>query len=104
MENKQEGDLYRSIIYDDLRFDIRYGYYDEMDRYGKYNDPIPIYPDFVKQAQYTSKGEPFVTQMQDPCEHYSSLKNGDNCYSCEYYKGVEDLLGICTCIQNRRKK
>ena len=100
--NAKEGDLYRIINIDGVQFDIHYGYYEEKDRFGKYNDPIPIYPNFSENPQYNIRGEPFVTQMQDVCEHYEAQRDGDSCHACIHYKECEDLIGICRCEKMKR--
>ena len=51
MSNKvKEGDVYKVVKIFDRTFELRYGYYNELDRNGKYNEPIPIYPDFSSTA------------------------------------------------------
>ena len=84
-------------------FEIRYGYYEETDRHAKYNDPIEIYPNFIKTPVYTDDGVPFATATQDACEHFSGERNEDSmCSECPYYRKCEELLGICT--RNTRKQ
>lgn len=97
----REGDLYKILSICGKNFPLYYGYYDERDRYSKYNDPIPIYPDFSADPQYTAEGIPFVTAMQDACEHYAGHDREGNCESCLHYHECEDLIGICRC--DRRK-
>ena len=65
MDRIKEGSLYKSIDLHGTKFEIKYGYYDDKDRYSKYSELIPIFPDFIKNPIYTSKGQPFVTHMQD---------------------------------------
>ncbi len=43
----REGDLFKIIELHGATFEIRYGYYEDIDR--KY-DPVVIYPDFVKKS------------------------------------------------------
>ncbi len=100
----REGDLYREINIEGVIFSIHYGYYEDKDRFGKYNDPIPIYPNFGENPQYNTRGEPFVTHMQDVCEHYFGKVVGDTCHTCAYYRSCEDLLGICLCDKNRKRE
>lgn len=105
--NIKEGDLYKIIKISNIEFEIRYGYYEEADRYSKYNEPIPIYPDFIKNPQYTEEGFPIVTHMQDKCIYFKGNIKEDSCYKCVHYKEQEDLMGICNCIskiKNRRKR
>ena len=103
MNNKiREGDLYQILIVDGERFEIRYGYYEEKDRISKYNDPIPIYPDFLENPQYNKEGYPFVTQMQDICENFTGKMLVDICCGCSHFKKGDDLIGICSCEKMRR--
>ena len=100
----KEGALYREITLHGETFQIYYGYYEEKDRTGKYNDPIPIYPNFKQQPKYTKEGYAFVTQMQDACKRYKGKDKEDGCHSCLYFKKGEDLLGICFCKENKKIK
>ena len=43
-----EGRLFKRIELLGKVFEIYYGYYEEKDRKGQYNESIPIYPDFKK--------------------------------------------------------
>ena len=45
-------------------------------RESPFNDPIPIYPDFIKEPHYTAEGIPIATAMQNVCEFYNG-KNDD---------------------------
>lgn len=101
----KEGDLYKRIVIDDITFEIRYGYYEEKDRYGKYNDPIPIYPNFVENPEYNNEGFPFVTAMQNVCSHFEGNDTELGCHGCKYYNEASDLIGICkkTKIDNNFK-
>ena len=69
-EKQKEGDLYKVIKAFGKTFEIYYGYYEESDRYSKYSEPIEIYTDFIKNPLYTNEGVPFVTAIQNTCEHY----------------------------------
>ena len=99
----REGDIYRVLRVDGKRFEILYGYYEEKDRISKYNDPIPIYPDFIKEPLYNQQGQPFVTEMQDMCEHFKGKMLVDICCGCTYYKKGDDLIGTCTCPLRERQ-
>ena len=104
MGNINEGSLYKSIDLYGTKFEIKYGYYDENDRYSKYSEPIPIFPNFIVNPMYTNNGQPFVTHMQDKCIHYTGDKSSDSCYSCKHFvKGI-DLIGICSCPSNQKKE
>lgn len=104
MNNIKEGDLYKLIKIDNQEFEIKYGYYIDSDRYSKYNEPIPIYPDFINNPTFNIEGFPFVTHMQDKCIYYKGNSKEDSCYKCLYFNKVEDLIGICTCSNNMKKK
>lgn len=96
----REGDLYKSITIYGNTFEIRYGFYEDVDR--QY-DPVAIYPDFTETPVYTDEGFPFVTQMQDTCRHYIGKDMEDSCGSCVYFQKSADLFGLCTC-ETRRKQ
>ena len=104
MDNIKEGSLYKTITIDDKEFVIKYGYYDEKEKYSKYNEPIPIFPDFLNYPEYNKEGKPFVTHMQDKCIHYKGNENQETCYSCKYFQTKEDLIGICNCPKNKGGK
>lgn len=96
----KEGDLYKRISVFGKTFEIRYGYYEDFER--QYNDPMPIYPDFLKEPMHTDNGKPFVTQMQDACLHYSGTAISDrDCGGCAHYLQGDGFLGLCECPQNR---
>lgn len=97
----KEGDLYKIITLFGKTFELRYGYYDDIDRNSKFSEAIPIYPNFLKFPIYTKEGYPFVTQMQDICEFYEGDKDSEECINCKHYKHGDDLLGICVCDFNK---
>lgn len=105
----KEGDLFKVITAYGKSFELRYGYYDEKDRYSKYNEPVEIYPNFLEDPVYTDKGIPFATAMQDRCENFKLKdKNNDDgedntCFHCLYYEKCEELLGICKCRLRQKK-
>ena len=99
----KEGDLYRVFTISGKTFAIYYGYYEEFERYGQYSEPIPIYPDFQVHPQYTSDGIPFVTAMQDICRHYNGVASGDSCAECAYFQKCEELFGLCTYPDHRKR-
>lgn len=104
MHTHKEGELYKVIVAYGKSFPLYYGYYEERDRQSPYAEPVEIYPKFKENPVYTDEGIPFVTEMQDVCPHFSGQRHADSiCYDCAYYKKCEELLGICTCPQNRRK-
>ncbi len=94
----KEGDLFKIIELGGKSFEIRYGFYEERDRHTQYAEPIPIYPNFEKESQYTDDGIPFVTAMQSPCSCFSGKKDENSvCEDCSYYRRGDELLGTCTC-------
>lgn len=97
----KENDIYKVINIRGKRFEIQYGYYEEIDRAF---EPVPIYPDFLKIPLYTDSGEPFVTLMQDPCEHYEPNGNSTDrdCGNCRYMERGDELIAVCRC-ESRRK-
>ena len=90
----KENDVYKVIILHGKRFEIKYGYYEEIDRAF---EPVPIYPDFISEPVYTAKGIPFATAYQDVCEHYvakpniNSEKWCDKCCKSTSQKNVSRL-------------
>lgn len=99
----KEGELYKVLKVDKNTFEIRYGYYSEEEKDSKYNEPIPIFPDFYLEPRYTVDGFPLVTKMQDKCKYFTSGKNIDTCYGCSHFKEGDDMIGICTCLKRRIK-
>ena len=102
IKKHREGELYRIVALHGKTFNIYYGYYDERDRKSKYNDPIPIYPDFRVAPEHSEDGHPFVTGMQDACSHFSGRDRDDGCHGCKYYEGGDDLIGLCKCPHNKK--
>ena len=92
MNKIRDGDPYKTIRIGDKVFDIRYGYYEEFER--EHNEPVPIYPDFIKEPAYLD-GYPLVTAMQDVCEHFDGDDADIGCLVCKYYERCEDLIGKC---------
>lgn len=82
----KEGELYRALTIAGKTFHLYYGYYEDFER--AYNDPMPIYPDFLKNPLCTLDGIPFVTAMQDVCEYYSGESEDDGCSACVHFHGA----------------
>ncbi len=105
-ENRQhsprEGDLFKVIELHGARFEIRYGYYEEIERH---HEPMEIYPDFIKNPVYTIDGFPFVTLMQDACKNYEACAKGieHDCSSCIYMERGDELIAVCRCEKNKRR-
>ena len=91
----KEGELYKSVTVFGKTFELYYGYYEEYERHSRYNEPIPIYPNFKEAPQYTEGGHPFVTEMQEACEHYRGSLDERICYGCEHFCKGAELIGIC---------
>lgn len=99
----KEGDLFKIIHSHDKTFEIRYGFYEERDRQGRYAEPMAIYPDFIKYPQYTEQGVPFATAIQIPCQYfYGNQDENSTCEDCNFYRPCEELLGLCTCPENQK--
>jgi len=103
----REGELYRVVTTFGKTFELRYGFYGEKDRQNPLCEPVPIYPDFLREPLYTDEGEPFVTMMQDACARF----NGDEkrtpdttCADCKYFGQGEEWFGVCKCPRNRERK
>lgn len=103
MKKPAEGDIFKIITLHGKSFELRYGYYEDYERESKYGEPIPIYPDFLKEPEYTDEGYPFATQMQDVCEHCDGHLSEDACcVDCSHYLNGDDFIGICL-SKNRRR-
>ena len=99
----KEGDLYKEITVCDKTFKLLYGYYESFERESPFNDPMPIYPDFIKQPQYTANGLPIVTAMQNTCAFFSGKTDEDSsCSDCGFFQQHEELFGLCNCPHNKR--
>lgn len=93
LNRNEEGKVYKIVCSHGRVFDIRYGYYEEYER--ARGEPIPIYPNFNKNPEYTDEGYPFVTAMQDVCSHFEGEDSGLGCYGCRHFDHGDDLIGIC---------
>ena len=102
----KEGDLYKVITAYGRSFEIKYGYYEEIDRKNPNVEPMEIYPNFIENPVYSEDGIPFVTAMQIPCKHFKlgrGEKDEDNtCIHCVHFEQCEELLGVCKCKARRR--
>lgn len=103
MKKIRDGDLYKVLTVFGEKFELYYGYYDERDRYGKYAEPLPIYPDFTREPRYTEDGYPFATEMQDVCIHYLGREGEEGCYACAHFERGEDMIGLCRCKERLRE-
>lgn len=98
-----EGELYKIVTVSGYAFELYYGYYEECDRENPDVEPMPLYPDFLRNPQYTDDGLPFVTKMQDACKSYKGKAAREkDCAECEYYKHGDDFIGMCSCPKNKR--
>ncbi|MBO5321240.1 MAG: hypothetical protein J6B22_01360 [Clostridia bacterium] len=99
----KEGDLYKEVTIFGKTFRLLYGYYESFERESPFNDPIPIYPDFIKEPHYTAEGIPIATEMQNVCEFYNGKNDEDSsCSDCSFFQKYEELFGLCNCPQNKR--
>ncbi len=100
----REGDLYKEVIISDKTFRLLYGYYESFERDCPLNDPIPIYPDFIKEPRYTADGIPIATAMQNICEFYNGKNDEDSsCSDCSFFQKYEELFGLCNCPRKKRE-
>ena len=100
----KEGELYKEVTISDKTFRLLYGYYESFEREGLFNEPMPIYPDLIKEPHYTADGTPIATAMQNVCEFYNGIKDEDSsCSDCSFFHRSEDLFGLCSCPQNKRR-
>ena len=103
-QKPKEGELYKNITAFGETFAIYYGYYEEGERYSKYPEPVEVFPNFLKNPQYTKEGYPFATAIQLPCEHFKKVKDlNDRCGDCAFYRQGEELIGICIHETKRSK-
>lgn len=100
MSNIRDGDLFKVITLHGITFEIFYGYYEDFER--KRGEPVPIYPDFKRSPVYTNDGYPFVTQMQELCNHGTSSFEEGCCVDCEFYEQGKELIGICKNAKNKK--
>ncbi len=99
----KEGDLYKEVTVFGKTFRLLYGYYESFERENLFNEPMPIYPDFIKEPHYTADGIPIATAMQNVCEFYSGKNDEDSsCADCTFFQKSEELFGLCNCPQNKR--
>lgn len=100
----KEGDLYKEVTIFDKTFRLLYGYYESFERESPFNDPMPIYPDFIKEPHYTAEGIPIATAMQNVCEFYNGKNDEDSsCSDCGFFQKYEELFGLCNCPRNKRE-
>ena len=100
----REGDLYKVVTTFGKTFELRYGFYEERDRQSPLCAPAVIYPDFIREPQFTEDGEPFLTMIQDACEHYvGNVKRtpDSTCAECKHFKQGEEWFGICACGERK---
>ena len=102
MNKVRAGDLYGIISIFGHTIEIRYGYYEERER-ERGEEPVPIYPDFKKHPLYTYEGYPLVTQMQELCEHGTSMFIDGCCVDCAFFCECTDLIGYCKNNKNKQE-
>ncbi len=99
----KEGDLYKEVTVSGKTFRLLYGYYESFERESPFNEPMPIYPDFIKEPHYTAEGIPIATAMQNVCEFYIGKTDEDSsCSECSFFEISEELFGLCNCPQKKR--
>lgn len=99
----KEGELYKEVTISGKTFRLLYGYYESFERESPFNEPIPIYPNFIEDPHYTDEGIPIATAMQNVCQFYSGKNDEDSsCADCGFFQSCEELFGLCNCPQNKR--
>ena len=101
----KEGELFKELSVFGKSFKIYYGYYEDFEREGRYNEPMPIYPDLTKERISTDDGNLIVTAIQEVCDSFSGKKDADvdGCIDCQFYAHCDDLFGVCL-HPNQKKK
>ena len=103
-QTPKEGDLYKDVTIFDKTFKLLYGYYESFERESPFNEPIPIYPDFIKDPHYTAEGIPIATAMQNVCKYYNGKSDEDStCSDCVFFQKYEELFGLCNCPRKKRE-
>ena len=100
----KEGDLYKIYVVDDHTFEIRYGFYEENER-GRV-EPLPVFPDLVKDPVYTHSGFPVAALIQPACEYYKPRRENFpeySCGDCISYDSGKAEMGRCVCPMRRRE-
>lgn len=101
MMTPREGDLYKALTVAGHSFELRYGYYEEQER--AYCPPVVIFPDLSSAPLHCEDGHPLVTQIQDPCEHFTTTQEGEGwCGDCIHFSGEHREIGICRCKQRQK--
>lgn len=98
----REGDLYKALTVGGHAFELRYGYYEESERL--LYPPVVIWPDLSDGLKRCHEGYPLVTQVQDPCEHYTATEGREDnwCGDCIHYTGEHREIGICRCEKRKQ--
>ncbi len=104
MNKIRDGDLYKAVDVFGKTFHLYYGFYEEQDKYGKYAEPVPIYPNFIENPEYTDDGYPFTTEMQDICSHYQGKVGEDSCFACSNFSKGSEMIGLCLCKKRIKTK
>ena len=96
-ETPREGDIYKRITIAGHTFELRYGYYEEHERL--ICPPVILFPDLLAEKVYCTDGYPLVTQIQDPCEYYTSANDFPEnwCGDCNHFFGEHPEIGVCRC-------
>ncbi len=105
MSDKKEGELFKTIEIEGVKFPVYYGYYSPCDK--GLSETVPIFPDFIKEPLYSLNGAPFVTADQDLCQFFKPKKtvSGENwCNDCKFFSQKGEIIGLCSNENRRRKK
>lgn len=98
----REGDLYKTFSVAGHTFELRYGYYEDHER--QLCPPVVLFPDLIATPLYCQEGYPLVTQIQDPCEHYSTALGREErwCGDCSHFSSEHPEIGLCRCPENKK--
>lgn len=97
-----EGKLYKKLTVAGHEFELRYGYYSERER--ELCPPVVLFPDLRANPLFAEDGHPLVTQIQDPCHHFSPIGEEAWCGECAYFGAEETEIGTCRCPDNKEER
>ena len=97
MRENKDGDFYKTVEIEGVRFDIYYGYESESVKQRGW-EPTPQYPDFSANPTYTPSGKRFQVAYGEICEKYQPIKKKTDmvcCQNCKLFSKKEDYIGLC---------
>ena len=101
----KNGELYKSVEVEGVRFDIYYGYESEnVKRLGW--EPTPQYPDFNTQPTFSPQGKRFTLTYGEICNDYQPISKTTEricCQNCKLFNKKEEYIGLCE-SKNRARR